>query len=122
MQLPDLSDFFHERGIWFWPFGFGALIFGLMLLFIGSLSPPVRRWMVPSLAVYLIGAGNITFIKELRHRRYRADLRKEREVPADKRLRPSLTNLDTGEVLFFLSLHAAWFLAFIAYNVCRGVF
>ncbi len=93
-----LSDFIPVRGIWMYPFWFGAFIFALMLLFIGSLPDPVRRWTLPSFAVYLLGLGNLIFLKELKHRRYIADRRHDRDLGPTESLSASEKNLPDGWV------------------------
>lgn len=105
----DLIKFLLTRGIWPFSFGLAALVFGGLLLFANELPSPMRRWTLPSFAVYLLGLGLLVFLKELFHLRYRADL-EEGEHP----------NLSTGWVLFFVALHVLWFFALVAYNFWRG--
>lgn len=61
---------------------------------------------MPALAVYLIGAPNITFLKELKHRRMMPELKVENKDPG---------YLPTGWTCFFVTLHITWLLVFIGY-------
>lgn len=67
-----LKDFVSAQGVSILPFGFGSFVFALMLLFAAALPAPLRRWTIPSSVVYLLGLGNLIFIKEPVHRRHMA--------------------------------------------------
>jgi hypothetical protein len=105
-----LDDFIQVSGVWILPFGLAAFVFGLMLLMIGSLPEPARRWLLPSLAIYLVGLANIIFWKELAHRRHL-----ETWTEGETR------NLPTRKLQWFVAAHVVWFLTLLGYNVAKGV-
>lgn len=104
-----LTDFVRASGVWVLPFGLAAFVFALLLLIAGSLPEPVRRWTLPSLAVYLVGLGSIIFLKELAHRRHL-----ETWAEGERK------NLPTGKLWFFVTLHVVWLGLLITYNFWRG--
>lgn len=108
-----LGDFIENRGIWMLPFGSASFVFGLMLLVAGQLPEPVRQWTIPSLAVYLIGLGNIIFLKELFHMRYNHRLKNSGQEPG---------NLPIGQLWVFIALNLLLLVALVSYNVWKGVF
>lgn len=110
-----LSDFLPYSGVWIFSFGASSFVFALLLLFAGDLPEPVRRWTVPSLAVYLIGSGIIIFLKELFHIRHNAVRRQQ------TRNERSPENLPLGQLWIFIGIYLLWFAALIAYNIWRLV-
>lgn len=95
-----------NRGIW--PFGFSlqVLIFAFLLLFVSEMSEPVRRWFIPSAAVYLLASALLVFGKELAHLRYLANNR---------------GNLPSGAVWTIYAVQVLMLVGLVWYNVCRGV-
>jgi hypothetical protein len=84
--------------VWLLPFTFTAFVLLSMLLFVGELPEHMRRYLLLSIVVFLIGLGFIIFWKELWHIRYRVKNRER--VEEEKRKNPTkLAREDSVEVL-----------------------
>lgn len=127
-------DFIQMTGIWIFPLGAAAFVFSVMLLFSGSLPGAMRQWMLPSLAVYLIGVGNVIFWKELVHART-LDRRMRQLIddgvmsapPQGRAARNFVLrkhsegpNLSAFWIWIFGLLQAGLLGGWIIYNVCKG--
>jgi hypothetical protein len=89
---------------------FGVLLFGVAVLVFKDLSDPVRRYLVPSLAVYTLGAEFISYIHIILGRR------KAIQCQAAK---AQFGGLHWGWMTFNFVGHCAWLAAFIVYNFWR---
>lgn len=94
----------------FAPAWFSAFLLGLGLLFVQELPEPVRRYLLPALLVYSLGAALIGALHRLLGLHY---------VPAEggNNEKP----IPWQWKLVVLLLHAAWFAVFLGYISWRGV-
>ena len=85
--------------------------FALLLLVYGELTSNLRDRLVPSLAVYLIGAAVIGYMERM------ADWYRVHRTDGGSKERADIP-------WFFMAsaiAHALWLLALVAYNICYGV-
>ncbi len=100
-----------EKVLWMPRFGpalFGAFLLGLMLLFINELPQNCRTYMVPSLAMYALGAAFLGTIHRLLGFHYVSDKYPNNEKPIPVIWR----------IVVYL-IHLLWFGALVAYNFWR---
>ena len=108
------------RGVWLLPFILTLFVLLSLLLFVGELPEHMRRYILPSLVVFLIGLGHIIFCKELWQIRYKF---RNRECQEEEKLKnPNFPNMPGYVAWGFFAVVMGWFIAFIAYNIWRGVF
>jgi hypothetical protein len=90
---------------------FSAFLFGVSLLFLNELPLSMKTYMIPSLLVYSLGAAGLGTLHRMLGLHYvpRSGGNNEKPIPVSWKIT-------------MLLLHLAWFGAFVAYNVLRGVF
>jgi len=82
----------------------GTVILGLLLLFYRDFNEELRRYLVPSLVVYVLGTGLIAWVHYMLWRR--TDLQPKR--------------LAWPTFVRIVVVHIMWFVCFVWYNLYRG--
>jgi|SRR5690606_27045339 len=80
----------------------GAFVFVLLLLFVDKLNPLAQQWLIPSVALYIMGAGIVGYIQSILY------ARNEQNLPC----------WQTGLII---AIHVFLWLLLLAYNCHRGV-
>ncbi|MCG7979582.1 MAG: hypothetical protein N0E58_15810 [Candidatus Thiodiazotropha endolucinida] len=89
-----------------------VVVFGLLLLFIHDVPVEVRRFFIPSLAIYIIGSFNISYIH--------CTLGNRKAMEKGAKKEPHV-GIKKTHYVGIVSAHIIWFLAFIIYNNIKGV-
>lgn len=87
---------------------FSVLVLGLFLLFLRELPEEMQTYLVPSVAIYGLGASLLGMLHRLVAYHYEVAGNNERTIPIRWRV-----------ILY--AAHVLWFVSLIAYNFWRGV-
>jgi hypothetical protein len=92
----------------------GTVVLGLLLLFFRDFDGPLRQYLVPSLVVYVLGAGLISFIHTMLWLRTVGRARQE--------AKPNAETVPLNRLPFWLMIafQIVWFFFFIGYNFYRA--
>jgi hypothetical protein len=88
--------------------GLAMFAAGLLLLFLGELPEGVRRYFIPSLIMYAIGSGLISYIHAFLFSRISVKAKSE-----ERSILPDST------IITIFAAQVVWFAAFIGYNFWR---
>jgi hypothetical protein len=107
---PDLQSLAQDSRYLPSVLGFFATL--VLLLFVDKIPEALAQWLLPSLIVYSIGAGILSFIQAMLGVRNRVNERAEVGLP-DRIPAPAFWIL--------MVAHIIWFFLFIYYGTCKGI-
>ena len=107
---PDLQSLAQDSR--YLPSVLGFLSALILLLFVDKIPTNLSQWLLPSLIVYSIGAGILSFIQAMLGVRSRDE----------EKIQKGLPNKIPGLAFWILiGAHVLWFAAFIYYGTCKGI-
>ena len=100
------------RDVRYLPVYGGLFVLALLLLLFRDLSDEIRRYLVPSLGVYIVGASLICSFHFITG---------GRQITQASAAERQWTGISTWSWIGIAFAHVVWFLGFIVYNFWRAV-